>query len=142
MWLRMTGLAGASVAFLIIGCIAAAAAGAEPRDAPCEPSQSNLEYKNCLADLYDQADKELNVVWKQVLAKIDGANHLTAKQRQTWKAELRQAQRNWVQFKEHDCKGAVLYEWWGGSGAGGAISLCLLRYTRDRTEDLKERYLQ
>lgn len=116
MWRRMTGLAGLSVAFLGFGCIAAAAADTEPRDAPCEPSSSNLEYKNCLGDLYDRADKELNSVWKQVLAKIDGASHLTAKQRQTWKAELRQAQRHWDQFKEHDCKGAVLYEWWGGSG--------------------------
>ncbi|MGH6737268.1 MAG: lysozyme inhibitor LprI family protein [Methyloceanibacter sp.] len=69
----------------------------------------------------------------------DDADHLTEEQRDAWKQGLREAQRAWVEFKEHDCNGAVLYEWWGG--AGGAISSCLLEHTQARTKDLRELYL-
>lgn len=88
-----------------------------------------------------KADAELNAIWPQVLASVDQADYLTPEQRAAWKAELHDAQRAWVQYKEHDCNGAVLYEWWGGSGAGGAISSCLLAHTKARTDDLKSRYL-
>jgi uncharacterized protein YecT (DUF1311 family) len=119
-----------------------AAAQAEEPGAECASAGSNVEIKNCLAIAYQRADSELNAVWQQVLASVDDADYLTAKQRKAWKAELREAQRGWVQFKEHDCNGAVLYEWWGGSGAGGAISSCLLEHTVARTKDLRQRYLE
>lgn len=113
---------------------------AQPGDV-CASAASNVEMKTCLARAYQHADKQLNVVWKQVLGTVDDADYLTLEQRDAWKKELRAAQRAWVQFKEHDCNGAVLYEWWGGSGAGGAISSCLLGHTEARTKDLKRRYL-
>ena len=107
----------------------------------CDSAASNVEIKHCLAEAYQKADTQLNVVWKQVLGTVDSADYLTPEQRDAWRKELREAQRAWVQFKEHDCNGAVLYEWWGGSGAGGAISSCLLEHTEARTADLRSRYL-
>jgi uncharacterized protein YecT (DUF1311 family) len=131
------------VTVTLFGSIAASAMAAdEEPGAACESAENNVALKQCLAEAYEQADKELNAVWKQVLASVDEADYLTAEQRDAWKTELRESQRAWVQFKEHDCNGAVLYEWWGGSGAGGAISSCLLGHTKDRTEDLKGRYLE
>ncbi|MEZ5874677.1 MAG: lysozyme inhibitor LprI family protein [Hyphomicrobiales bacterium] len=123
------------IALAWLGCASAVLAQ------DCDSAGSNVEIKNCLAMAYDKADAELNAIWPQVLASVDQADYLTAEQRAAWKTELREAQRAWVQFKEHDCNGAVLYEWWGGSGAGGAISSCLLAHTKARTDDLKSRYL-
>lgn len=128
------------VAVVVVLAACGPAFAAEP-GAECESASSNVEIKDCLAEAYEKADKELNAVWPQVLASVDQADYLTAEQRDAWKTELRDAQRAWVQFKEHDCNGAVLYEWWGGSGAGGAISSCLLDHTVARTKDLRQRYL-
>jgi uncharacterized protein YecT (DUF1311 family) len=138
MWLRRTSFFCLPV--LLLGLAGVRAEGADTDDV-CADAENNVALKACLAKAYEQADKELNAVWKQVLASVDQADHLTAEQREAWKTELREAQRSWVAFKEHDCNGAVLYEWWGGSGAGGAISSCLLGHTADRTADLEERYL-
>lgn len=120
----------------------AGAALAQDPGAACEAAMSNVEMTACLGQAYKKADKTLNAVWTQVLATVDGADYLTAEQRNAWKTELREAQRAWVQFKEHDCNGAVLYEWWGGSGASAAISSCLLNHTVTRTKDLGQRYLE
>jgi uncharacterized protein YecT (DUF1311 family) len=134
MWLRTACILGTTLAWL------GGAAMAQVGD-PCASAESNLALKECLGKAYQKADGELNVVWKQVLGTVDSADYLTPEQRDAWRKELREAQRAWVQFKEHDCNGAVLYEWWGGSGAGAAISSCLLGHTEARTKDLKSRYL-
>jgi uncharacterized protein YecT (DUF1311 family) len=120
LWTVLVSLGGAC------GVVLAQAPGAA-----CKSAGSNLEIKNCLAMAYERADRELNAVWPQVLASVDRADYLTAEQRNAWKTELREAQRAWVHFKEHDCNGVVLSGWWGGSSAGGAISSCLL-YTPRR----------
>jgi uncharacterized protein YecT (DUF1311 family) len=120
---------------------AASGAGIAQAANACADADTNLAMKDCLGKAYLKADKELNVVWKQVLQSVGDADYLTPEQRGAWKKELREAQRAWVQFKEHDCNGAVGYEWWGGSGASGAISSCLLSKTEARTKDLKQRYL-
>ena len=132
-----------SILYAMLAWLAASgAAQAQDPGAECESAGSNVEIKNCLFLAYQRADKELNAVWQQVLAVVDQADYLTPDQRKAWKTELREAQRGWVAFKEHDCNGAVLYEWWGGSGAGGAISSCLLVHTVARTKDLKQRYAE
>jgi uncharacterized protein YecT (DUF1311 family) len=117
-----------------------AAAKAEEPGPECASATSNVEIKACLAKAYERADKELNAVWKQVMANVNDADTLPAKERKAWKDELLESQRAWIQFKEHDYD-AVGYEWWGGSGAGGAVSSCLLDHTVARTKDLRQRYL-
>lgn len=142
MGLRITSILCVTSACLTLAWLAAPrGAAVAQEDGVCVGAESNLEMKDCLGRAYQNADKELNVVWKQALGTVDAADYLTPQQRAAWKKELRDAQRAWVQFKEHDCNGAVLYEWWGGSGAGGAILSCLLSKTKARTRDLKERYL-
>ena len=137
MSLRKTSILCATLASLTV----ASSAGMTQDANPCANAETNLAMNECLGKAYPRADKELNAVWKKVMGTISDADYLTPEQRDAWKKELREAQRAWVQFKEHDCNGAVLYEWWGGSGASAAISSCLLSKTEARTKDLKERYL-
>ena len=53
-----------------------------------------------------------------MLRSVSDADYLTPEQRSAWKKELREAQRAWVQFKEHDCNGAV-----GGTNGEAARAL-------------------
>ena len=107
----------------------------------CSDRQTNVEFKDCLYRHYLAVDRELNRVWKKVIAAIRHNDYLKPNIRKDWEDRLREAQRNWVRFKDIDCNEAVGYEWWGGTGAGSAISFCLIRHTILRTEDLTERYL-
>ena len=101
----------------------------------------NIVMTKCIWDRYEAADAELNEVWKQVLATIAPSEFMSAEQAAAWKAELVAAQRSWVTFKDKDCKGAVAYEWFGGSGANAAIGACLYNHSAARTDDLRQRYL-
>jgi uncharacterized protein YecT (DUF1311 family) len=96
----------------------------------------------CIWDHYDAADKELNQVWRQALATIQPSDYLPPEEATKWKEELTAAQKAWVTFKERDCNGAVAYEWYGGTGANGAVGTCLFEHTVARTTDLKARYLE
>lgn len=118
------------------------AVGGDQADAadPCAEAATTIAMRECLDKAYTRADAELNAVWKKVMAQVGGADYLPAKERKAWKEELLVSQRAWIEFKEHDCD-AVGFEWYGGSGAGGAILSCLLEHTEARTSDLKARYL-
>jgi uncharacterized protein YecT (DUF1311 family) len=114
---------------------------AQAEDAyPCADAGNTIEIRECLDKAYSRADAELNTVWKQVMAQVAAADYLPSKERKAWEEELLESQRAWIKFKEHDCD-AVGFEWYGGTGAGGAILNCLLAHTEARTADLKERYL-
>jgi uncharacterized protein YecT (DUF1311 family) len=108
----------------------------------CAGKTSNVEYKQCLAEFAAKVDRDLNALWPRVLASIDGQTHLKPAQRADWKRKLTVAQRHWVQFKEADCREPVGYEWYGGTGMGGAVSACTAKHIIDRMQDLKARYLE
>ncbi len=135
----MMNLLKTSVVCAMLACSGGGVAVAEEAD-PCADAVTTIAMRECLDKAYASADAALNAVWKQVMAGVGDADHLPPKERKAWKDELLESQRAWIQFKEHDCD-AVGYEWWGGSGAGGAILSCLLEHTEARTKDLTQRYL-
>jgi uncharacterized protein YecT (DUF1311 family) len=95
----------------------------------------------CVFQAYEAADRDLNRVWKQVLATIKPEDYLPADAAEQWKGHLVAAQRAWVTFKEEDCNGATAFEWYGGTGATSAVGLCLYAHTVARSENLRARYL-
>jgi uncharacterized protein YecT (DUF1311 family) len=139
--------ASAAGAAILILCLGAAAAGAQTPttdqliEAACDSNVSNVEYKQCLAQFAEKVDRDLNVIWHRVLVSID-AGTLTPAQRADWKSKLTVAQRHWVQFRQADCREPVGYEWFGGTGMGGAVSTCIAKHTLDRIQHLKARYLE
>jgi uncharacterized protein YecT (DUF1311 family) len=68
-----------------------------------------------------KADKALDEAYRATLARIDGATELDAKARAEWRKTVQDAQRKWIAFRDADCKGAVAYEWYGGTGARLAV---------------------
>ena len=137
--IRARASARLTLGFLIFALLLPASLHAET-DPPCADAETTVDMRACLNRAYERADGTLNAVWKRVTARIEAADHMPAKERKAWKEELLASQRAWITFKEHDCD-AVGFEWWGGTGASGAILDCLLAHTTARTKDLKARYL-
>ena len=127
------------LAFLLAAAGPAAAAGLDD----CDRETSNVEIGQCVWDHYQAADQELNRVWDKVMAQIGetDADVMPADKVKEWRKVLTEAQRNWANFKDKDCSGAVAFEWYGGSSAGVAIGTCLYHHTVARTKELTERYL-
>jgi len=126
---------------VLIALVWSGGAGPGPANAAdvCDDAMSTAEMRGCLEKAYLAADAELNAVWKKVMAHVAGADYLPAQAQKDWREELLEAQRAWITFKERDC-GAVGFEWYGGSGAPGAVMSCLRAHTMARTENLKARF--
>lgn len=124
---------------LIIALILPALAQAQDQDDPCDEAETTVEITQCLRQDYEAADAELNRVYQAAMAHIDKADYMPARTRRDWKEMLREAQRNWIAFKEKDCD-LLQLEWWQGSGANAASLGCLITKTETRTDELKERY--
>jgi uncharacterized protein YecT (DUF1311 family) len=99
------------------------------KDAPCQGVGSGADMAQCMYSAFQKADRELNNTYRQIFPKIEPAQQ----------AELRTAQRLWVQFRDADCK-AEYDLFGGGSGGPTAKSTCLEAVTRQRIEDLKAAY--
>ena len=135
----------AAAVIFLFSIAAAAAAQAQSTDdqikAACAGNMSNVEFKDCLGKFAEKTDRQLNDVWRKVLASID-ASSLKPAQRLDWRKKLTAAQRKWVEFRQADCSEPVGYEWFGGTGMGGAVSTCIAKHTLDRIQHLKARYLE
>ena len=130
-----------NLAFAILLCVGASPALADMSE--CDSYASNVEMSQCALQQYEAADAELNDVWKQVVASIKATDTdvMPTSEMQKWLGAMTDAERAWATFKDNDCKGGVSYEWYGGTGAGLAVSTCLYDHTVQRIKDLRARYL-
>lgn len=109
--------------------LAGAAIAAVPAFAAetCDRSdQTQMGMNMCAAADAEAADAKLNVVYKKLAAKSEGAE----------KTSLRDAQRAWVAYRDKECD----YETIGS--AGGSIrpmevSACVQKMTEGRTKELE-----
>lgn len=109
-------------------------------DKTCTGAGSDVQITDCAIKAAENADKELNEVWKQALAAVGKDSDLAADQIQAWKQNLIAAQESWVAFKDKDCNDVRASEH-AGSGSSLAVASCLYEYTTTRANDLKARYL-
>ncbi|XZN89423.1 MAG: lysozyme inhibitor LprI family protein [Microcoleus sp.] len=96
----------------------------------CDRPQGDVEVRACIRLRYELADKRLNDVYKQLIAKLNGEE----------KALLAEAQLGWIKVRDNSCEFEV-YKNRGGSGFQGFLNECLERMTKQRTAEL-EKYLQ
>ncbi|MBE9003505.1 lysozyme inhibitor LprI family protein [Fortiea sp. LEGE XX443] len=96
----------------------------------CNDAQTQLEINICAQFAYQNADKKLNQVYKQLLPKL-------SKSRQQ---KLIAAQLAWIKFRDASCEfEKSAYE--GGSIAPAIYSVCSEEITKQRTQQLRN-YLQ
>jgi Uncharacterized protein conserved in bacteria len=100
------------------------------RQPNCNNPQNNLEIKECIRLRYEAADRRLNEVYKQLVAKLSREE----------RSLLAEAQQGWIQLKENNCHFEV-YGSRGGTGYRGFLNECRERMTQQRTAEL-EKYLR
>jgi uncharacterized protein YecT (DUF1311 family) len=96
----------------------------------CNNPQTQSEMNICASIAYQNADRKLNQVYRQLLPKLSAAR----------KQKLITAQQAWIKFRDSSCEfERSAYE--GGSMAPMIYGFCLADVTEQRTKDL-QRYLE
>jgi uncharacterized protein YecT (DUF1311 family) len=96
----------------------------------CNNPQTQSEMNICASIAYQNADRKLNQVYRQLLPKLSAAR----------KQKLISAQQAWIKFRDSSCEfERSAYE--GGSLAPMIYGFCLANVTEQRTKDL-QRYLE
>ncbi|CCH99125.1 lysozyme inhibitor LprI family protein [Microcystis aeruginosa] len=96
----------------------------------CNNPQTQSEMNICASIAYQNADRKLNQVYRQLLPKLSAAR----------KQKLITAQQAWIKFRDSSCEfERSAYE--GGSIAPMIYGNCLAAVTEQRTKDLR-RYLE
>lgn len=96
----------------------------------CNNPQTQSEMNICASIAYQNADRKLNQVYRQLLPKLSASR----------KQKLISAQQAWIKFRDSSCEfERSAYE--GGSLAPMIYGFCLADVTEQRTKDL-QRYLE
>ena len=96
----------------------------------CNNPQTQSEMNICASIAYQNADRKLNQVYRQLLPKLSASR----------KQKLISAQQAWIKFRDSSCEfERSAYE--GGSLAPMIYGFCLANVTEQRTKDLR-RYLE
>jgi len=96
----------------------------------CNNPQTQSEMNICASIAYQNADRKLNQVYRQLLPKLSASR----------KQKLISAQQAWIKFRDSSCEfERSAYE--GGSIAPMIYGFCLANVTEQRTKDL-QRYLE
>ncbi len=96
----------------------------------CKDATTQVEMNQCSAKEAQDADKQLNDLYRTVLEKLTPDN----------KNSLRVAQRAWIAYRDADCAGeAELYK--GGSIAPLIKTACVAKLTNERIAEIKRIYV-
>lgn len=97
----------------------------------CANAQTTVDLVNCGSQVADAADAKLNDLWPKVLGLYDG--YTNAEQS---KKELRQAQNDWIKFRDATC--LAEYNLADGGTIGGIYSVeCTCEVTAHRIADFE-----
>jgi uncharacterized protein YecT (DUF1311 family) len=94
---------------------------------PCANPQTQVEMTQCAAEDYKAADKVLNQVYQQLVAKLDDEE----------KAQLKEAQTAWLKYRDTNCD-FVADQYKGGTMRPMIYAGCLADVTKNRTSELRE----
>ena len=94
---------------------------------PCANPQTQTEMTQCAAEAYKAADKVLNQVYQQLVAKLDDEE----------KAQLKEAQVAWLKYRDTNCD-FVADQYKGGTMRPMIYAGCLEDVTKKRTTELRE----
>lgn len=127
-------------ALLSLGFISPPAAAQWAPATTCDQN-SGYELENCLKTALSEADTALNTAYKIAQAAVEADAESTPSTKQAWQADLVEAQRAWIAFRDANCKFELIAaEWQNRSGATSAQQACVIALTLQRTEELTKRY--
>jgi uncharacterized protein YecT (DUF1311 family) len=94
--------------------------------ASCQNAGSEVDVTVCFSEAYNEADGELNRVYRQIMSVLN----------QREQSSLRAAQRAWLNYRDLACE-AEAEPYRGRSGEGQARLACLEAATKARIEFVK-----
>jgi uncharacterized protein YecT (DUF1311 family) len=103
---------------------------------PCR-TRNTAEINQCAQQALERKDRELNATYQALLKSLelpgkgDAVDYASARQL------LQQAQRDWVQFRDNDCKAKYMLNA-GGTVRDIAALGCQIEHTEQRTKQLKD----
>lgn len=93
---------------------------------PCVNPQTQYEMNQCAKKAFEAADAKLNPAYQRLLAMLDAEE----------KAQLQEAQRAWLKYRDTNCE-FVADEYKGGSIRPMILGYCLADVTKRRTTELR-----
>ena len=105
----------------------------------CDNPQSQYDMNECAAIDFEQADAQLNAVWREAIASAqqdDRELDRNFDERPTTEAKLREAQRAWIVFRDAHCTVEGYDAARGGSMESMVFNGCRAQLTRERTRHL------
>ena len=93
---------------------------------------SGIDRGECLTKLLYAEEAKLNQAYESAHKVIDTQDSIPISGREEWKHDLDKARDSWENYRDAECA-LVLYQWWGGSGAGNAVTACRAQMTIERT---------
>jgi uncharacterized protein YecT (DUF1311 family) len=103
----------------------------------CEAqTHSNPEYKACVARAADKADAALNKAYQSLLDAVRAAGKDMGQDPSTQIADLKDAQKQWIAFRDANCtfEDSLAF---GGTAIGGNYSSCLCALSYERINDFE-----
>jgi uncharacterized protein YecT (DUF1311 family) len=101
----------------------------------CEAAtQSNPEYKACVARAADKADAALNQAYKTLQDKIRASAKEMGQEPEAQLGDLKDAQKQWIAYRDANC-GLEDNLAFGGTAIGGNYSSCLCALSYERIND-------
>ena len=99
-------------------------------------THSNPEYKACVARAADKADAALNKAYQSLLDAVRAAGKDMGQDPSTQIADLKDAQKQWIAFRDANCtfEDSLAF---GGTAIGGNYSSCLCALSYERINDFE-----
>lgn len=120
----------AGMRWAVVLCLLAGPALAQEVD--CATAEAQVELTFCAEQDWLAADAELNAAYKAAMAVMRRVDANLAEGDGAAEGFLRQAQRDWVAYRDNACA-AEAYPLHGGSAEPMAIYGCRARLTQERT---------
>jgi len=106
----------------------------------CANAQTQADMNQCSYLDFEKADEALNAVYKRAMKSAQAADKQAAEMGEHYVgavAELKKAQRAWIDYRDGNCEG-MSREALGGSMQSMLISGCQARMTEARSKELQE----
>jgi len=119
---------GTAVVILALSVLTVSINAQRPKKTdPCANPQTQIEMTQCAADAFKAADKVLNQVYQNLVAKLDDEE----------KAQLKEAQTAWLKYRDTNCD-FVADQYKGGTMRPMIYAGCLADVTKKRTSELRD----
>jgi uncharacterized protein YecT (DUF1311 family) len=122
--------------YLLTAVLALAATNAHAQVAdPCATQRNTIEIDECGKLTLAKKDKELNAAYQKLMKSLVADDKSDTTDYAEVRKKLLEAQRNWVKFRDSDCKGQLTLHA-NGTIRGAVYFGCLTERTEQRTKEL------